>query len=316
MLNSVIKVVAPITIGAMLLIVVAQTINVDRQIQIKPASSSIPQAVQKSPTNKPPTSTGQPTTPPPATTTVSANSDLTSNWAGYVASGGAYSAVSGSWVVPQASNTTDSTAADATWVGIGGMNSDDLIQVGTQDVVSAGGQLSATAFYELLPYNAQSLGGVSVDPGDSISASISQVGSGEWDVTLTDNTNGSTYTNMVYYDSSESSAEWIEEDPSDGVGQIPFDNFGSVSFSDCSTTDNGQSANLTASAAQSLTMVNNQSQALTTTSPISSTGSGFAVSRTAASSNTGGYRFEDGQGSGISPGDPLGRWGHFGFGAY
>src|SRR5690348_4888732 len=62
-----------------------------------------------------------------------------SNWAGYVAEGGTYTGVSGAWhvPVPQDSAAT-SVAADATWVGIGGVESHDLIQAGTQAIVEDG----------------------------------------------------------------------------------------------------------------------------------------------------------------------------------
>src|ERR1041385_7576167 len=53
------------------------------------------------------------------------NSTAAYNWAGYVASGGTYTGVSGSWVVPSVSDPTGESA-DATWVGIGGVGSDDL----------------------------------------------------------------------------------------------------------------------------------------------------------------------------------------------
>src|SRR5581483_11427568 len=51
-----------------------------------------------------------------------ATDNLSYNWAGYVAGGGGFSGVSGSWVVPAVVSGTP--GADATWVGVGGTNSD------------------------------------------------------------------------------------------------------------------------------------------------------------------------------------------------
>src|SRR4051812_44346743 len=63
--------------------------------------------------------------------------DRSLNWSGYVAGGSDYTAISGSWVVPQVSGGT--LSADATWVGIGGTASRNLIQAGTQAIVDYDG---------------------------------------------------------------------------------------------------------------------------------------------------------------------------------
>src|SRR5207245_6035126 len=56
------------------------------------------------------------------------------NWSGYVASGGTFTAVSATWTVPTVSASTSGTSAraDATWVGIGGATSTDLVPAGTE----------------------------------------------------------------------------------------------------------------------------------------------------------------------------------------
>src|SRR5438067_6974472 len=57
--------------------------------------------------------------------TASENLGTTSqNWSGYAATGGTFTSVSGTWIVPSVSVTT--AGADATWVGIGGATSTDL----------------------------------------------------------------------------------------------------------------------------------------------------------------------------------------------
>ena len=172
------------------------------------------------------TSTSQPNS---NVTSAESTSNITSNWAGYAAESGTFTSVTGSWIVPTVNESGD-TSADAAWIGIGGISSDDLIQVGTQNIVTPDGQVQSSAFYELLPDTSQPLNEININPGDSISASINEVSSGQWTISLVDNTNGQSFNQNVEYNSSLSSAEWIEEDPSDGTSEIPFDNFGSINF--------------------------------------------------------------------------------------
>ena len=182
--------------------------------------------------------------------------DVSQNWSGYAATGGTYTAVSGTWTVPQF--TPDSPAgADATWVGIGGVNTRDLIQAGTQQTVSGSGSTQYQAWVETLPQASHPVP-LAVNPGDSISISITQSpqAQDQWQVAFTNNTSGKTYQVTEHYTSSMSSAEWIEEAPSAARGrQLPLDNFGTVSFSQGSTVKNGQSMSIADAGAQPITMV-------------------------------------------------------------
>src|SRR2546425_2673655 len=71
-----------------------------------------------------------------------------SNWSGYAASGGTFTSVTATWTVPTVAAT--STGADATWVGIGGLESQDLIQAGPQAMGDGTGGAS-TAWDEMVP---------------------------------------------------------------------------------------------------------------------------------------------------------------------
>ena len=202
------------------------------------------------------------------------------NWSGYLSTAGSFSAVSGSWAVPHVTGNGSSTTADGTWIGIGGVNTNDLIQVGTENTVAANGQVSTFPFYELLPASAQLVTGMSVTAGDAISASITKLTATQWNITIHDNTNARSFTTTVSYSSSLSSAEWIEEDPSFSNGNlVPFDSFGSVSFSHAGATLNGNSANLNGSSAQIVTLVNNANQPVATPTAIGSDGASFSVNR-------------------------------------
>ncbi len=211
-------------------------------------------------------------------------SSTTTNWAGYVSdSGAAYTSISGSWKVPSVSASSGLPAANATWIGIGGNNSNDLIQVGTQNIVSSG-QVATSAFYEELPNVSTTVPGVTVHAGDTITASLQKTSSGQWAITIRDVTNGESYSTTVTYNSSESSAEWIEEAPSVNNSIIPLDSFGSVTFTGATTTQNGSAVSIANSSPQAITMDTATGQALTTTSGINGGGS-FTVTRTNVSSS-------------------------------
>jgi hypothetical protein len=208
------------------------------------------------------------------------------NWAGYVASGGGYTSVSGSWTVPTIPSTTSFTG-DATWVGIGGVGSNDLIQTGTQAFTNTNGSaISYQAWYEMLPGFSQPIT-MTVNPGDSITASITEQSPNQWAINLRDNTNAQNFQTVVAYSSSMQSAEWIEEMPSLGSGQfIPLDSFGTVGFSNDSVIKNGQSMNISQAGGQELSMLNGSQQTLATPSALGYDGGSFSVTRTSAVSTS------------------------------
>jgi hypothetical protein len=204
------------------------------------------------------------------------------NWAGYVATDGGFTSVIGSWTIPQIPATTGLTG-DATWVGIGGVGNNDLIQAGTQALTNTNGSaVSYQAWYETLPGYSQPIP-ITVSPGDSITAAITEQAQNQWVITLRDNTNGQNFQTVLSYMSSLSSAEWIQEMPSQGNGGfIPLDNFGTIQFSAGSTVKNGQSLNLAQSGAQAMAMLNIGQQALATPSALGYDGASFNVSRSSA----------------------------------
>ena len=219
------------------------------------------------------------------------------NWSGYISDIGVYTGVTGNWVIPTVANADINTnSADATWVGIGGVLSHDLIQAGTEAVPTARGGVDYQAWYELLP-DASQVVPLVVHTGDAMSVSIEQESNanGLWKISFSDTTTGQTYNTTVNYASSLSSAEWIEEMPA-GVGtSISLDNFGTVNFSSGSTVQNGSSMTIAESGAQPLTMANMLDQPLAVPSDIGTDGASFSVTRTNAVSNA------------IGIGDPFGN---------
>lgn len=218
--------------------------------------------------------------PTPTTPTNPAPDYTSSNWSGYVVAGQKFTTISGTWVQPKATGNGTTTMADATWIGIGGITTSDLIQVGTDNTVEPNGSVVIGAFYELLPNSAITIPNVTISAGDTINASINEIGSGEWTISITDVTDSESFSINVSYTSSNSSAEWVEEDPSDISGNlVPFDNYGSVDFTQALTTANGTSVDLAKIGAQSVAMVNSSNQIISSPSAIGSDGASFSVTR-------------------------------------
>jgi hypothetical protein len=206
------------------------------------------------------------------------------NWAGYVSDTGTYTSISGSWVVPTVTDIS-ANGADATWIGIGGVLSHDLIQTGTEAVPDTDGGIDYQAWYELLPSGSVTVP-LSVHAGDSMNAMITkESNTNTWLITLIDTTTGKSYSTTVNYTSSLSSAEWIEEMPA-GVGtSISLDDFGTIGFTKGSTVMNGTSVSIAGSDAQALTMANAENQPLAVPSILGADGASFSVTRTDAASS-------------------------------
>lgn len=164
------------------------------------------------------------------------------NWSGYaVTPGSGVTAVSSSFVVPSASLIPAGFAA--TWTGIGGYNTSDLIQAGTtEDSLPSNPVLGPQyyAWYELLPASETQIAGCSGDPnctvtpGDHVSVDISQVSASTWSIAMTDAGHWS-WSKDVTYKSSGSSAEWILEAPTLVVAQTLIADVGTAHFGPTST---------------------------------------------------------------------------------
>lgn len=200
------------------------------------------------------------------------------NWSGYVATGGKFTGVSGTWIVPNPAQSGNSLTAHATWVGIGGVLGHDLIQAGTQAISAPSGQIQFEAWIEKLPGSTRPIS-LTVNAGDSITATITQQPGNLWNISLTNNTTGEKFQTTTTYNSSLSSAEWIQEMPSLGYAFVPIDSFGSVKFSDGWTIKDGVKESVAQALATEITMTNFSGQALATPSALSSDGTSFIVTR-------------------------------------
>src|SRR4051794_12266854 len=84
------------------------------------------------------------------------------NWSGYIASNAYYSGVSALIQTPVASGQQSSTSAIASWVGIGGTSSTDLIQAGVE-VDTSGPVVQYRAWFETLPQASRNVA-LQIDP--------------------------------------------------------------------------------------------------------------------------------------------------------
>jgi hypothetical protein len=151
------------------------------------------------------------------------------NWAGYAVTpppGRSITAVATSFTVPALSPAGVGLAA--TWTGIGGFNTQDLIQagVGEQNPAGLAGPGTDYAWYEILPAAQTIVTGCSgdssctVNPGDRVSVDIHELSAGQWEIDMADGSRW-TFTKDLAYASTNSSAEWILEAPSaDGAQTV------------------------------------------------------------------------------------------------
>ena len=102
-------------------------------------------------------------------------------------------AVSGSWVVPTVTGSSGSTSYSAVWVGIDGYSNGTVEQIGTsQDMVN--GSPVYQVWWEMYSSGKQQpeqvISGMTIQPGDSITASVQYIASGayagDFELSITD----------------------------------------------------------------------------------------------------------------------------------
>ena len=192
------------------------------------------------------------------------NTNTSSNWFGYnqgtLEQGDKlFNSISANWTVPSATQHTAGQAeASSDWIGIGGgcvdsgctVTDSTLIQTGTEQDVSATGAASYDAWYELVPAPELEISSMTIEPGDAMHASISEVvnDANVWTITIQDTTRGESYTTTVPYSSTHATAEWIEETPLEigtDAGFAALPNLTNPGWT--SATVNGSPAGLTSS---------------------------------------------------------------------
>jgi hypothetical protein len=137
------------------------------------------------------------------------------NWSGYVATGGPFRGIQGTFTVPNLARAPGATRTSE-WVGIDGRHNGYLIQAGVeQDFDPSTGLVTHYAWWQTLPdHPLQVEIPVLVLPGDEITVAIGTTAAqGRWSIVVSDDTTGQTFTTRLPYAGPASSAEWIVEAP-------------------------------------------------------------------------------------------------------
>ena len=203
------------------------------------------------------------------------------NWSGYAVTGpsGSVSDAKGSWTVPAIQGSCPSTNQYSSfWVGIDGFSSGTVEQTGT-DSDCQNGAPTYYAWYEFYPHPAFLINGLTITPGDHITAEAS-FSARSFTVTITDTSTSQSFsTSARVHSAQRSSAEWIAEAPSSSGGILPLADFGTVSYSSCTATVNGTPGTIGSfgSSVQVITMVSNSGAVKAQPSSLSSSGDSFSV---------------------------------------
>ena len=148
-------------------------------------------------------------------------------WSGYVETGAsAYTSVTGTYTVADVYGASGDTSE---WVGIDGDGNDYLIQAGTDATTDGRGYFAWTEIIAPGSNVETTVSGFTVNPGDSITVTITETdpATDQWTISLSDNTSDEHYSTTVTYAGPGGTAEWIVETPnSDGhvESAAPFGN--------------------------------------------------------------------------------------------
>jgi hypothetical protein len=168
---------------------------------------------------------------------------MSGNWAGAAISTSGVTEVTGTFTVPKptvpSGGSSRTEYCGAAWVGIDGYSNADLIQTGVLWCIQDGEYLYE-AWYEYLPASLVEYSGISVTAGDVVTVTATKTSTNSGVTTL--KIGGTTVTHTFSGESSDlpgTSAEWIVEDFFSGASEVPFADFGSVTFTGASAVVGG-----------------------------------------------------------------------------
>lgn len=175
------------------------------------------------------------------------------NWSGYAVSIDNVTSVSGTFNVPTVSGpgSVGGLPTDVSvWVGIDGYTSGTVEQTGISGSYNdASGTASYYAWWEMYPRSSTVIHSLTIHPGDVITASVTYGGRGSFTLSITDSTDGQSFTTTAHAPTGGSnaaqrnSAEWVVERAatiSKGYLTIlPLATFSDVTFSSSSFTVGG-----------------------------------------------------------------------------
>ncbi|MEN6341852.1 MAG: G1 family glutamic endopeptidase [Methanospirillum sp.] len=238
-----------------------------------------------------PAPTGAATSPTstPALLTSAAMADRSPNWAGYAVqtnfdspASDVVDAVEATWNVPpvDCAGSNGNDYASAFWVGIDGISSNSVEQIGTEsDCI--GGVPTYYTWYEVFPQDSVTLD-LAISPGDQVHAKVEYVSNNEFKYTITDLTTAQTvsFTDQGRVTADRSSAEWVAEAPTNGRNRLlPLAQFGPVVFTNASVTVNGKNGPISSAnwQYQPIIMESRSGSLKATPSVLGAGGTGFSV---------------------------------------
>jgi putative intracellular protease/amidase len=166
------------------------------------------------------------------------------NWSGFAddnTQGNTYTQVGAHWTEP-AVICGSSLSLVTFWVGLDGLNSGTVEQVGTGAECYQGNAYYYT-WWEMYPTNAEQVVGLTVSPGDSIDAQVVDEGGGNYSLEVTDQSNPAdsfSTTQSCAAVCADASAEWVAEAPSGSNGVFPLADYQSWSVSGATATSGSQ----------------------------------------------------------------------------
>lgn len=161
------------------------------------------------------------------------------SWAGYYLSGAddAFTSVSASWTEPAATCTSGDQDV-AFWVGLDGISSDSVEQIGSQADCTSG-TASYAGWYDMYPAAPVYLSNV-LKPGDALTASVTFSGTKTYTLVLADSTQGWSKTaTAAEAGLARSSAEIVTSGPGASGSSPTLTDFGKITYTGC--TVNGTS---------------------------------------------------------------------------
>ena len=173
------------------------------------------------------------------------------NWSGYAdgsktTKAGTFTQVSGSWTTPSVKCGAEDELTSE-WVGLDGWISSSLEQLGTMSWCYRGAAVYFT-WWEMFPTGTGLIRvGTALKPGDKVTASVTRSGT-DYTLKLTDATTpGNGFTTKQTCPATTctgTSAEWIAERPSFGIGIAPLAHYNAFRITNGKQTSGGKAGTI------------------------------------------------------------------------
>ncbi|PWY66026.1 aspergillopepsin-2 precursor [Aspergillus heteromorphus CBS 117.55] len=173
----------------------------------------------------------------PSTVKNQTNVEYSSNWSGAVlvnppSAAATYTAVTGTFTVPEPTGSGSGSQAASAWVGIDGDTySNAILQTGV-DFTVTDGQASFDAWYEWYPDYAYDFSDLEISAGDVIVTVVESYSSTSGIATIENQSTGKKVSQELSssYALGGINAEWIVEDFEEGDSLVNLVDFGTVTF--------------------------------------------------------------------------------------